>query len=253
LEYKANKINESLKDIESQTAALIEKFERKYIRFIQEASWTSEDYTDDNLYYIDAETVLHKSAQPKVSYNVNILELSQLEGYENYVFDLGDITYVQDPDFFGWKIVNGYKTPYKEEIVITETTTFFHEPDKCTIKAQNYRSAFEDLFQRLTASAQQLQFHSGEYARAANVVDAKGNVLPESLADAFANNAYVLSNASNQSVVWDEHGISTTDTMNPAEIVRITSGGMFLTGDGGEHWTTGITSKGINAKTITTG
>lgn len=253
LENQTKEVNNRLEKIEEITNALINKFEQKYIRFIQEASWISEDYTDDNLYYIDAETTLHKSCQPKASYDIKIIELNQIEGYENYVFDLGDITYVQDPEFFGWEIKNGVRTPYKEEIVITEQTTFFNEPDKSTIKAQNYRKAFEDLFQRLTASAQQLQFHSGEYARAANVVDSKGNILPKSLADAFANNAYVLSNTANQSVKWDEYGITTTNTSNPAEIVRLTSGGMFLTGDGGESWTTGITAKGINAKTITTG
>jgi hypothetical protein len=33
---------------------------------------------------------------------------------------LGDITYVEDTDFFGWIEKNGIKIPYKEEIVITE-------------------------------------------------------------------------------------------------------------------------------------
>jgi hypothetical protein len=106
------------------------------------------------LYYIDAETTLHKSAQPKVSYNINIIELNQIEGYENYNFDLGDISYVIDTDFFGWTEKDGIKTPRREEIVITETSTNFHSPDKCSIKAQNYRSAFEDLFRRLTATSQ---------------------------------------------------------------------------------------------------
>jgi photosystem II stability/assembly factor-like uncharacterized protein len=73
------------------------------------------------------------------------------------------------------------------------------------------------------------------------------------LSDAFANNAYVLSNIANQSVKWDEYGITTTDTTNPADIVRVTSGGIYLTEDGGRNWTTGISASGINAKTITTG
>jgi hypothetical protein len=70
------------------------------------------------------------------------------------VFDLGDITYVQDPDFFGWEPNKEYQTPRKEEIVVTEMKTFFHSPEKSTIKVQNYRTAFEDLFKRLTTSAQ---------------------------------------------------------------------------------------------------
>jgi photosystem II stability/assembly factor-like uncharacterized protein len=73
------------------------------------------------------------------------------------------------------------------------------------------------------------------------------------LSDAFVNNAYVLSNIANQSVKWDEYGITTTDTTNPADIVRVTSGGIYLTEDGGRNWTTGISASGINAKTITTG
>jgi flagellar basal-body rod protein FlgB len=128
-------LEEQLENIENETASLITEFEKKYVRFIQEASWLSEDYTDDNLYYIDAEMTLHKSAQPKVSYTINVIDISQLEEYKDYVFDLGDITYIQDPDFFGWKDKAKF-TPYKEGIVITETSTFFHSPEKCTIKAQ---------------------------------------------------------------------------------------------------------------------
>jgi DNA-binding winged helix-turn-helix (wHTH) protein len=102
LDSRTEEINKMLEDIEEETATLIEEFERKYIRFIQEASWTSEEYIDDNIYYFDAETTLHKASQPKASYTINVIELSQLEEYKDYVFDLGDITYIQDPDFFGW-------------------------------------------------------------------------------------------------------------------------------------------------------
>lgn len=253
LDSRTEEINKMLEDIEEETATLIEEFERKYIRFIQEASWTSEEYIDDNIYYFDAETTLHKASQPKASYTINVIELSQLEEYKDYVFDLGDITYIQDPDFFGWVQGKKFKTPYKEEIVITEMQTFFHNPEKCTIKVQNYRSSFEDLFKRLTASAQQIHFHSGEFQRAADIVDGNGNIVPSCLEDAFSTNMYKISNASNQTVKWDEFGITTTDSTNPAEITRITSGGMFLSDNGGEKWTTGITAKGINAKVITTG
>lgn len=259
-EAELNKINKELAAIETELdlkkqeiANLIGLFEKKYSRFIQEASWISEDYTDDNLYYFDAESTLHNSAQPKVSYTINIVELSQLEEYKGYNFNLGDITYIQDPDFFGWTYIDGIKTPYKEEIVITETTSYFNTPEKNTLKAKNYRDSFEDLFQRLTASSQQLQFHSGAYDRASDAVNSEGNIVPQALSDAFAHNAYVLSNIANQSVKWDEYGITTTDTTNPADVVRVTSGGIYLTEDGGDSWTTGISASGINAKVITTG
>jgi hypothetical protein len=78
-------------------------------------------------------------------------------------------------------------------------------------------------------------------------------IQPGALQDAFNNNAYVISNIKNQSVEWGEQCIIIRNTRAPNEIVRLASGGIFLTEDGGEWWTTGITAKGINAKVITTG
>jgi hypothetical protein len=67
------------------------------------------------------------------------------------------------------------------------------------------------------------------------------------------NNAIRLENAKDQSVVWDETGITTTSLSKPSEIVRIVSGGIFLSTDGGSTWGTGITGSGINASYLTAG
>jgi hypothetical protein len=113
---------------------------------LQEGSWRSEDYIDDNLYYLDAQSTMHTSSQPKVSYNINVLEISQVEGYENYDFALGDKTTIEDVEFFGWVMKEGVQTPYKEEIVVTELSVMFDSPDQNQIKVQNYKTQFEDLF-----------------------------------------------------------------------------------------------------------
>jgi hypothetical protein len=52
------------------------KFYQKYSRFLQEGSWISEDYMDDDLYCIDAKSTLHTSGKPKLTYSINVLELS---------------------------------------------------------------------------------------------------------------------------------------------------------------------------------
>ena len=64
------------------------------------------------------------------------------------MFKLGDTGYVQDDEFFGKD--NG-GNPYKEQILISEITSNFDEPDKDSIKVQNYKTQIEDLFQRITA------------------------------------------------------------------------------------------------------
>ena len=241
-----------LKDIATQKQALALWFYKKYSRFIQEGSWIKEDYTDPNLYYLDSESTLHTSAQPKVTYNISVIDVSSLAEYVDYEFDIGDRTYIEDTEFFGWSLIDR-SAPYREEIVVSEITTELDSPEKDQIKVQNYKTQFEDLFQRITAQTQQAEYHTGEYKRAASVVETNGTISPTTLENSFANNSFKLSNARDQSVVWDSSGITTTSLSNPSEMVRIISGGVFLSNDGGQSWKTGITGSGINTSYLTAG
>ena len=254
-----NRILTSKKAEDAEISLLLKKeklhaaFYKKYSRFLQEGSWISEDYIDDNLYYLDAQNTLNTSAKPKVTYNISVLELSQLEGYENYTFTLGDKTTIEDTEFFGCVWKEGVQTPYQEEIVVTELTIMLDSPEQNQIKVQNYKTQFEDLFQRMAATTQSLEYSTGKYQKVAGIVETDGTINITTLQNSIANNALTLQNAKDQSVIWDETGIITTSTNNPAEIVRIVSGGVFLSVDGGITWNTGITGRGINASYITSG
>ena len=160
---------------------------------------------------------------------------------------------MQDTEFFGWIYKNGIKTPYKEPIVITEQNIYFDQPEKDTIRVQNYRTQFEDLFQRLAASTQKVEFYSGSYDRAAAAVNTNGTFNSDILSKSLSSNSSMIKNTDNQSVIWDKKGITATNLKVPSEIIKITSGGIFLTQDGGITWTTGITGNGINANLITAG
>lgn len=236
-----------------QKEAINKQFYKKYSRFLQEGPWISEDYIDDDLYYLDAQSTLHTSSQPKVTYNIEVLELSQLEGYENFVFALGDKTTIEDTEFFGWTYINGVQTPYKEEIVVTELTIFLDSPEQNKIKVQNYKTQFEDLFQRMAATTQAVEYSTGKYSKVSNIIEEDGTIKITTLQNAIANNALILENAKDQSVIWDSSGITTTSLSNPNEMLRIVSGGLFISTDGGITWNTGITGSGINANYITGG
>lgn len=56
---------------------------------------------DDTLYYYDAESVLYTSSRPQTTYTINVLELSQVENFELYNFNIGDKTFIEDTEFFG--------------------------------------------------------------------------------------------------------------------------------------------------------
>lgn len=256
IQQQANRREEIKKlweDLLKEKDELEYNFYQKYSKYIQEGSWISEDYIDDNLYYLDAENVLYTSAFPEISYTIDVLELSQIEGYENYNFTIGDKTYIEDVEFFGYKEIDKVKTPYKEEVILSEITYDLDDPSSNQIKIQNYKTQFEDLFQRITATTQSLQFQTGEYDKAAGSFNPDGSLKLPVLQNSMINNSLILSNATDQSVVWDETGITVTNLAKPNEIVRIVSGGILITSDGGDTWSAGITGNGINTAYLTAG
>ena len=251
-----DQIAQELKELSNEKRDLWHEFYKKYSRFIQEGSWIKEDYVDPNLYYIDAESTLYNSTRPKVTYNISVIDISPLPGYEDYNFKIGDLTYIEDVEFFGFSRKPeewSGRQPYREQIVVSEISIELDSSEKTQIKVQNYKTQFEDLFQRITAQTQQAEYHTGEYTRAASIVETNGTISATTLENSFSNNSFALSNARDQSVVWNEYGITTTSLANPSEMVRIISGGVFLSNDGGATWRTGITGGGINTSYLTAG
>jgi hypothetical protein len=93
------------------------EFYKAYSRYICEGTWIDQKYSDDELYYIDAQSTMFNSCFPQISYNIEVAEISKVPGYEYYQYKLGDRTYVEDPEYFGYT-TNG--NPYREEVVLTE-------------------------------------------------------------------------------------------------------------------------------------
>ena len=239
-----------LQSIREQKDQINNEFHNKYSQFIQEGTWNSNDYWDPELYYEAANMVSFTSAFPQISYTINVLEISAIEGFEPYTFQIGDKTYIEDVKFFGY---DDKHRPYKEEIVVSQIKVNLDDPSQNTITVRNYKTQFQDLFQRITATSQSLQYHEGEYMRAASAITSDGEVDATILQNSLMNNSLIIANAKNQLVSWDDTGITITNSKNANEIVRLTSGGIVLTADGGQSWTTGITGSGINANVITAG
>lgn len=230
---------------------LHKKFFNKYSHYIQEGTWTSEDYIDSNLYYLDAQSVAYTSSRPQVSYNISVLRLSSLEDFKNKIFNVGDISYIQDTEFFGYEADR--KTPYKEQVIISEIVSFFEEPDKDFFTVQNYKTQFEDLFQRITSTTQSLQYASGSYARAAGIVESDGTIKGETLQSSIQNNGDLVFGATDESVVWNNTGITVSDKSNSLKKTRLTSGGLFISVDGGATWKNAVRGEGISTQYLTAG
>ena len=230
---------------------LHKNFFKKYSRFIQEGTWQDQNYVDDDKYYLDALEVAYRSSQPQIQYDISLLRLSSLEDFSSKIFDLGDICYIQDKEFFGYE-EDGI-TPYKQKIIISQLTSFFDTPEKDVIKVQNYATQFDDLFQRITTAAQALQFSQGRYERAAEVVKPDGTLSFGLLQDTFDYNKDLVINSANQEVTWDNTGITVSDTVNSALKVKIMAGGIFASNDGGITWKNALRGDGISTDLLTAG
>lgn len=230
---------------------LHEKFFKKYSRYIQEGTWQDDNYIDDNKYYLDAVEVAYTSSRPQLQYTIDVMRLSKLEEFSSKVFDVGDICYIQDRQFFGY-CADGI-TPYKLKITISEISSFFDQPEKDIIKVQNYKTQFDDLFQRITAAAQNLQYSEGGYKRAAEAINVDKTINFELLQDTFDNNKDIILNASNQQVTWDSTGITIIDNNDVAQKLRLMAGGIFISNDGGATWKNAVRGDGISTDVLTAG
>lgn len=247
-EVSLTELQNKIDNITDSKIKLNKLFYTKYARFIQEGTWIDEKYTDNDAYYVDALNVLYNSAYPQVSYNINVYALSALPGYELFTFDLGDTTFVEDPEFFGEN--------YQEQIVITETVEHLEQPDKNTIKVQNFRNQFQDLFQKITATVQSVQFKEGSYQKAVSLVEDEGTKQSTFVQKALANTGAMLEMAGQQSVTWGADGITITDLDTPTNMLRMIGGAILLSSrspEGYQEWTTGLTSQGLSANLITAG
>lgn len=243
----SDEYNEKINNLTNTKKEISANFFRKMYRYIQEGTWKSDDYHDNDRYYIDALNTSYNSCMPKVSYTFNVIDVSHFEDYQNLTFDLADLTWVEDPEIFG--------EGHREGVVITEITHTLDEPDKSTFKAQNYKNQFADLFQKQLATVQQVEYAKGNWNFATQFSEASSSTQASFLQEALKDAELILQNAGEQTVVWDKDGITVTDLATPSLQIRIVGGAILLRDEDadGLGWKTGITSKGISAKLITTG
>lgn len=246
-------LDTDLEDLKHSIESKNLDFYKKYSRFIQEGSWTSEKYIDEDLYYLDALEIAYTSSRPQISYDISVIRLSGIKEYQNRVFKLGDISFIQDTEFFGYTYIDQIKTPYKEKVLISEVTSWLDSPEKDNFIIQNYKTQFEDLFQRITSTTQSLQYASGKYQRAASGFVDGGTINPETLQNSILLNQELVFSAQNDTFYQDSTGITLTDASNPNKKTKVTSGGLFITTDSGKTWKNAIRGEGISTQYLTAG
>lgn len=256
LTKESETLSARVEEIAEQKNKLNRKFYNIYSHFLQEGTWSDDSYLDANSYFYDAKRVALESSRPSVSYEIGVLNIAPVHDYETgedysgYDFDLGDRTYIIDTDYFGY--LDDGVTPYKEKVVVSEIKNLLDEPQNDSILIQNYKTNFEDLFQRTTATVQSYELNKNVYSRA-DVIEATNEISYNTLQNTFANNSFVLANSKNNTVIVDSTGIEVSDLNDYSKKVRIVAGGIFISNDGGLTWNLGISGEGINTKYLLAG
>ena len=232
-----NKINE-----------ISESFYKIYEPYIKEGTWTDSNYLTDNEYYWAAVSVLDESCIPKVSYNLNVINISPLEEFkDDYTFELADTTYVEDIDFFDINKKTGL--PNREKVIISEITYALDNPTQDSITIQNYNTSFEDLFGSITATVQSLTFNENTYKRSSNFT-AKQYIQQDSLQGTLNQGDLTIIDSNNENITLDDSGTKGKGISNNASQYKLTGEGLFFSKDGGETWDIGVGPQGMNADYI---
>lgn len=247
-----------MKEIVEEKTRIKKAFYRKYSQFILEGTWTDNSYIDDEKYYIDAVKVGEKSSRPKVTYTFNMMDISAIDEYKQYTFKVGERSYLEDTEFFGYKYVEidgrEIRTPNRINVIVSETTINYDNPSKSQITIKTYKNQYEDLFRKLSASSQSLQYSKSSYERAADSINPNGTINQQYLENTFAQNEMTLTNDANQSIQWNTNqGITLTDVDNQEIVIKLIGKGLFLSSDGGDTWASAITGEGISTDYLRAG
>lgn len=233
-----------------QINKLSDSFYKKYEPYIKEGTWSNSNYLDNNQYYYDATKVAKEGSIPQVKYTISVIDIEPLYQDGDYDFDVADRTWVEDIGMFGINPKTGFPNRLKTLISsITEEPDF---PKNDKIDVQDFTTQFEDLFQQVSATVQNLTFNENIYMRSSNFTAQQG-VKTESLQTTLDNNDLTLVKTAQENIKIDWQGQSGSDINNHNNKYKLDGQGLSFSNDGGQSWLNVVSPNGINADYIRAG
>lgn len=260
INIKIEKLEEEIEEIEDDNTlrttrkkGFIKAFEKQYLPYIKEGIWSDSSYVDNDTYMLDAQKVSNTSAIPVMNWTISVLDGSVIDDLENYVFEVGDKTFLIDNEFFH----NNTQKEYRFEVLVSGIEENLENGLKNKIEVRNFLTSFEDIFQRISAATQTLELKEHVFDKA-DYFTAEHQIDQGILQNTLLNNNLILANSSDNSYTLDNTGLSLQSVINPSKKVRLIADGLFFSNSidittGKTEWKTGITADGINASVLTAG
>jgi phage minor structural protein len=180
---------------------------------------------------------------PKVTYEVDIIELKKLTGYAHESFELGDtITIIDEP----------LNVNIKARVI--EYEYYPYEPERSKVVLANYRENITDLLGEFQMSKAVVEQSKSAWDRARQF-DQDGYLSTQWLLGAIATATNTINAGTNNSVEIDGNGITIYDPTDQLRLkrIRINNNAIALSVDGGAEYRTAMTSDGMVADLLTVG
>ena len=123
--------------------------------------------------------------------------------------------------------------------MVSEISEDLDIPTNNSIKVQNFTTQFEDLFQQVTATVQNLTLNENIYRRASNFTSTH-SIQGDSLQETLSKNNFTLVNNAQKNIVMDQNGQSGSNINNRTSQYKLTGQGLYFSTDGGVSWKKGV-------------
>jgi hypothetical protein len=225
--------------IESKNTEL-QTFEDVCGDFIREKLYKNDNYTNATALFKDALEVSQLASYPQYEEKIDILDLSKLTGYEVEEFD--EYTKVQiEIDPLG--IVSDGQ--------IREIVQILDDPRQNTATISTFITDFEDYMSKSFSSTNDLQISKEMYNRARGLTPT-GMVDKDFLQQALDQASFYINQQSN-SYIDPVEGFISKNLENPDQLVKLNSGGLAISNDGGLTWELALSFNGLVAEAIKAG
>ena len=197
--------------------------------------------------YNDAVATGEEYAFPQTEYSISVVDLSTLNGYEEYRPTVGQKVPIWDVEM-GYEGFEGFITSIQYDLEQRENTS---------ITIATYNTKFEDIFQKLTATMTNVSYNENQIYNAAESFDAtSGTIKAEVFQKSLDNNFTRITLGVDNDITIDRQTGITLKDVNSSNAVKLIGNGIFLSNNSDSEsptWTTGITGDGINASTLNAG
>ncbi|MDI6814088.1 MAG: phage tail protein, partial [Desulfitobacteriaceae bacterium] len=228
--YPFGKDGLDISSVEPGGNKYIEDF--SYTSRVREGIWVDQQYTDAAKLYEAAQEVLAEIAQPRVSYAVSIVDLSHLTGYEHESFKLGD-----------WVTVIDEELGINVKAQIVKRTYDVLQPWRGPVELANFRPGITDLITEAVKSS-----------RIVGQAVLPNKKISTNALQGYINTATNQINSPNSRLKWDDTGIIAEEVDEQGQptgkIVKITSGGVGISNDGGLTFHVAMTGDGVLANRV---